>query len=252
MPDSLTPPKGATSVEMNPVLTPEDPVLERLADAPGARQVAGHVVRREAVGRPVRDRDRLVLGLEPADRRHRAECLLAAHAHPGADAREDRRAVELALDPVATGHELGPRLERVGDVALDLLDRRLVDERPDLDAVGEAVRDGERLNRGREALEEHVVDPGLHEHPVRGDAGLAGVPELAHERRIHRDIKVGVVEDDERSIAAKLQRDLLDLIRALTHQQLSHLGRPGEAELAHARVGRQLAARSRARPPHLR
>jgi len=47
-------------------------------------------------------------------------------------------------------------------------------------------------------------------------------------------------ENDERSVAAELERHLLHLARALLHQELSHLGRAGEAELAHDRIRRQL------------
>ena len=92
-------------------------------------------------------------------------------------------------------------VERVGHMALHLGDRGLVDQRADLHAVGEAVGDPERRDVRRETLEERVVDAGLDEHPVRRDAGLPGVPEFAHERGIHGDIKVGVVEDDEWGIA---------------------------------------------------
>ena len=55
-------------------------------------------------------------------------------------------------------------------------------------------------------------------------------------------VEVGVVEDDERRVAAELERDLLQLRRALPHQELADLGRAGEPELAHERVRRHLAA----------
>ena len=133
----------------------------------------------------------------------------------GRHAGEDRRAEELPLEPLAAGDELRAAVERVGDVALDLLERGLVDQRPHLDAVGEPVRDDELADRVGESLEERVVDPGLDEHPVRRDARLARVAELADERRRDRDVEVGVVEDDERRVPAELERDLLHLVRAL-------------------------------------
>ena len=78
-----------------------------------------------------------------------AERLLARHPHLGRHAGEDRRAEELALEALAARDELGTMLERVGDVALDLLERRLVDQRPDLDAVREPVGDHELRDRRR-------------------------------------------------------------------------------------------------------
>ena len=53
--------------------------------------------------------------------------------------------------------------------------------------------------------------------------------ELA-ERAVHRRVEVGIIEHDERRIAAKLERDLLDGARALLHQLLADLGRAGESE----------------------
>ena len=78
------------------------------------------------------------------------------------------------------------------------------------------------------------------------------VAELAEQRAGDRLVEVGVVEDDERRVAAELERDLLHLPRALRHQELPDLGRAGEAELADERARRQLARRSPARPRRCR
>ena len=45
---------------------------------------------------------------------------------------------------LAAEHELGAALDRVVHVALDLRERRLVDQRPDVDAGREAVGDRQR------------------------------------------------------------------------------------------------------------
>ena len=83
--------------------------------------------------------------------------------------------------------ELGAAGERIRDVALDLGDRRLVDERANLHALREAVCDLERGDRLGESGDESVVDAVLDEHAVRRDAGLARVAELADERRGDRE-----------------------------------------------------------------
>ena len=119
---------------------------------------------------------------------------------------------------------------------------RVVDQRADLDAVLEAVPDLQRTDGGVEARDELVVDGVLHEDPVGRDAGLAGVAELARDRALDRGVEICVVEDEERGVAAELERDLLHGAGALRHQELSDLGRPGEGELADGRVRRQLAA----------
>ncbi len=91
-------------------------------------------------------------------------------------------------------------------------------------------------------VDELVVDPVLDEHPVRRDARLAGVSELAEHRAGDGLVEVGVVEDDEGRVAAELERDLLHLVGALAHEELPDLGRAREPELADRRVRGQLAA----------
>ena len=108
-----------------------------------------------------------------------------------------------------------PRGGRVGHVALDLLGRAFVDQRPDLDAVLEPVADLQRGDRCLEAIEERVVHGVLDEDPIRRDARLAGVAELAHDRARDGRVEIGVVEDDEGRVAAELERDLLHLAGAL-------------------------------------
>ena len=125
---------------------------------------------------------------------------------------------------------------------LDLRTAPLVDQRPLLDVVVEAVADAERADRGLEPLDERVVDPGLHEDAVRADAGLAGVAELRRHRPFDRTLEVGVVEDDQRRVAAELERDLLHGRRALREQQPPDLGRAREAECAHGRAVRDHVA----------
>ena len=127
----------------------DDPVLERLGDAPdpGVRpriEVCGQAVRR-VVGDP----HRLLLGLEAGDAGDRAERLLAAHGHLHRHPGQHRRLEELALQPASADDELRAALDRIGEVTLDLLDGRLVDQRADVDTRGEAVGDGRAPRRPR-------------------------------------------------------------------------------------------------------
>src|SRR5436309_198804 len=82
--------------------------------------------------------------------------------------------------------------------------------------------------QARPHLVEHAA---LDENPVRRDACLAGIAELAGHERLHHQVEVGVVEDEEGRVAAELERDLLHRPRALLHQQLADRGRAREAEL---------------------
>jgi hypothetical protein len=57
---------------------------------------------------------------------------------------------------------------------------------------------------------ERVVDAALDVDPVGGDAALAAVAELGDHRRLDRDVEIGIVEDQQRRVAAQLQRQALD------------------------------------------
>ncbi len=131
MPDSLTPPNGATSVEMTPVLMPTMPYSSASETRQIAADVAAVEVGGEAVRRVVRQPDRLVLGREPRDAGDRAERLLARHRRRRRHAGDHRRRVEEPTEVLAAGQQLAAPLERVGDVALDLVDRLLLDQRAD-------------------------------------------------------------------------------------------------------------------------
>ena len=73
---------------------------------------------------------------------------------------------------------MAPPLQGVGDVLLDLLDGRLVDQRPGGDALLGAGADLQLLHLGGELLGERVVDAVLHVDAVGAHAGLAGVAVL--------------------------------------------------------------------------
>lgn len=61
-----------------------------------------------------------------------------------------------------------------------------------------------------EAGEEGVVDAGLDEEAVDGDAGLAGVTPLEAEELGHGLVEVGVVEDQGGAVAAELEGDFFE------------------------------------------
>src|SRR5436190_20533902 len=52
------------------------------------------------------------------------------------------------------------------------------------------------------------------------------------ERSVDRRVQVGVGQDDVRSLATELERDLLDVLRRLLGDEPAHRGRPGERDLA--------------------
>ena len=93
-----------------------------------------------------------------------------------------------------------------------------------------------------------VVNAVLGVDAVGADAGLAHVAEFGLDRALDGGVDMGVVEDDERRVAAELEPDLLHRSRRLAHEQLADLGRAGEADEAHrGMLAHRLADRA-ARP----
>jgi hypothetical protein len=79
----------------------------------------------------------------------------------------------------------------------------------------EPVGDLHRAGRLGEALCERVIDAVLHQDAVGADAGLAGIAIFRGDRPLDRCLDIGVVEDDERRVAAQLERQFLDRAGAL-------------------------------------
>ena len=74
-----------------------------------------------------------------------------------------------------------------------------------------------------DALNELVVDRGLHEQSAGGRAALA-VQAVDHEYGgIDRAIQIGIVEHDDRVLASQLQVNPLQCRRALAHDQAAGL-----------------------------
>jgi hypothetical protein len=143
---------------------------------------------------------------------------------------------------LATGNQPGAFAEGVVDMFLDLGHGLVVDQRAGGGAFFQAVADLQLGHGGGELLDEGVVHAVLDVQAVGAHAGLAVVAVLGNQRAFHGGIQVGVVEDDERRVAAQLQGHLLDVVGALGHQLTTDLGGTGEGQLAHDRVAGQLAA----------
>jgi acyl-CoA reductase-like NAD-dependent aldehyde dehydrogenase len=117
-----------------------------------------------------------------------------------------------ALVPFAAGHELGAAVQRVCDMPLDLGEGLVVDQRADADIGLRACADLERVHPFGQAAKKLVVHRVLHEDAIRGDARLSRVAVLAEHGARHGLVEIGVLEDDERSVAAELERHVADAL----------------------------------------
>ncbi|GAB5463993.1 MAG: hypothetical protein HoeaKO_40840 [Hoeflea alexandrii] len=143
---------------------------------------------------------------------------------------------------IAAGQNLGALRLGILDVLDNLCHRVFADQWAGGHAVTETVADLHLANGSGEFFGKRVIDAGLHVDPVGADAGLAVVAVFRDHRAFDRGIEIGVVEDDERRIAAKLHRGLLDLVCGLAHQDPADFGRAGKRDLADLVVGAEFLA----------
>ncbi len=88
-----------------------------------------------------------------------------------------------------------------------------------------------------EPLEERRLDAFVDEDAGAVRADLAGGVEIGEERAGHRIVEVGIVEDDERRLAAELQRHVLQRRRRVGHHRLAGADLAGERDLGDVRDG---------------
>ena len=204
----MTPPKGTTSLEKMPLADADHAGVELLGDAPGAAQIPAEQIGGEPERRVVGEPDRIGLGVEAHQRRDGAEDLLAHDLHIGVTSPTDGWAVEERAGRIerTAGEDFRALLDGVADERLDLLDRRLVDQRADRGAGFHAWTDGELVDRLDEGRREAVVDAGLHQDAIGADAGLAGIAVFEAMAPATAWLEIGVVEHDKRRVAAELER----------------------------------------------
>ena len=116
---------------------------------------------------------------------------------------------------------------------LHFSDRFLVNQRPDSDVRLQAIANLQLTDRLLKLFGEAIVNAILDVQAIGADAGLSGVAKLGGQRAFDGFIEIGVVKNDKRRIAAQLQRDFLDIFRALLHQLAANFRRAGKGEFAH-------------------
>jgi hypothetical protein len=102
-----------------------------------------------------------------------------------------------------------------------------------------------------ELLDEGVGHGVDHDDPLGRHADLALVHERAEGGGLDGLVEVGVVQHEQRRLAAQLQQHGLEVLGAALGDDLAHGGRAGEVDAAHGRMvdhrADHFAAASRAR-----
>ena len=181
------------------------------------------------------------------DRQDRAEDFLARDGHVRPDAAEHRgtdvvAAVEAGRPARAAGGEPRALADAGLDQALDLVELRLADDRPEIDARRARVADLEAVGDRRGDGERLVVPLGRHEHAGRGVAGLAAVGKARPDAFADRSLEIRIAQNEVRRLAAELLRHPLHSVRRRLGDQNSGPGRAGERDHVDAGMGGQRLA----------
>src|SRR5690606_39928433 len=150
---------------------------------------------------------RLLLRLKTEDRGNGAERFLFSDTHSLRCAAQNRRLEKGAAERMALAAEKKLRAftQRILDMRLDLLNRLFGDQRALRDPLLQPIADFKRLRPLGQLCDEGVMDASLHINPVGADAGLPGIAVFRGNRRLHRLVQIGVIEDEEGRVAAKLE-----------------------------------------------
>ena len=108
-------------------------------------------------------------------------------------------------------------IQRIGDVFLHFGNRFIVDQRSGSDVRLQTIAEMQFAHCMLKFFGKTLIHTVLHVQAVGADAGLPGVTEFRGQRTFHGFIKIGIVKDDKRRIAAQFQRYLFDVFGALLH-----------------------------------
>src|SRR3954453_15104617 len=134
----------------------DHPGFDLVGDAIGLLLVGGHQVGAEPERGLVGELDRLLLRADFVDLRHRTEELFLGGLVAGLDPGEDRR-FEVVAVALAADQHLGAVFNRLLDLFLEPIGRRLRGERADFGVLGGRVTRFRRAHLLAELLEEVVV-----------------------------------------------------------------------------------------------
>jgi hypothetical protein len=102
---------------------------------------------------------------------------------------------------------------------------------------------------GGQLLDELRGHLAVDQDAVGRHADLALVEEGGKRRRFDRGVEVGVVQHDDRILAAQFQQHRLQVLAAVLGDDAADLGRAGEVHAAHGRAPRSGVPPLAPRPP---
>ena len=216
--------------------------VQALGHAGGAAEVPRPHRRREPVLHAVGPLQRLRLVAELLDGDDRTEDLVLDHLVVLLEVGDDRR---LEPVPAVVRRHVAARGDarvrrRALDEALDALALDLADDRAHVGVVVQRVAVDGALRLLGERIDEVPIDAGAGEHARGGRAVLAGVEVAGARDALGGGLDVGVVEHDDRGLAAELEVDALERVGGGGGDGLAGADRAGEGDEVDALVAHEL------------
>ena len=189
--------------------------LKRFADVPGVYRG------RKPVSNTVIDRNGLLQVRAPDYVCHRPKDLLLGDAHCWLHLREYRRLEEVpVVQPISRGPPASACDSRAFvsanlHVSTDLLERQQVDDRPNVGLRRQAVAKTQGLRAADKPIGERRLYAGLDDHPASRSTALPAGAERAPHSSFHGKLEVGVVENEDRVLAAHFEVDTFVVATAI-------------------------------------
>ena len=112
-----------------------------------------------------------------------------------------------------------------------VFEKAVVDERPIVVGLVQRIADAKRLSAAQELVAHGGSHASVDDHVAAARAALAGSAERGPERSFHRQLEIGIGQDDERILAAELERRNLQIAPADFADLAADRGRAGERDL---------------------
>ena len=237
MPLALTPPNGicASSCTVGP-LTWQMPDSMRRATFHRAPDVAPEHRRRQAVLVVVGAGDRGLDAVHAHDALHRAERSPRGRCASQASRGRARSPASACCRPCRRTGASRPSPSASSISALQCSTVLMSITEPSTTGSPCAGRRRGRPFAFAASGDEVVGDLAVDDDALGGHADLPRVGESAERGGVHRGVEIGVVEHDQRRLAAELEHDRLQVLRAGQRDQPADARRAGEVDAPHRRV----------------
>ena len=207
--------------------------LNLLGKAHGPIHVLGEYAGRQAEPGIVSHRNGLVNVIEGTDRHRRTKQFFPGQSHIRLNVGHHRRGVNRAF-LVTTGYYPRALLHRLANPPADPGGVGLADHRPHFDGLIQRVAGSKRLGWNLNGIQKIGVNPPVGQHPLGGNADLAGIGKTAGDGSRRHLLNISVRHDNQRAVGTQLHRHFF--YSGVAANSVAHFHAAGEGNFAYPGV----------------